>query len=287
MTIIADHVNDCPIEVGHVEANGITVNVATAGSGPPILLLHGFPHTWQVWSAVIPELARSRRVVAPDLRGMGGTTRAVDGYDAVNLSRDAEALLDALDIDSADVVGIDAGTPPAFVLAMRSPQRVRRLVMMESLLGRLPGAEAFLAGGPPWWFGFHGAVGLPEHVLIGHEADYIDWFLTQGTSADRDIDQGVRDSIVGHYDGEESLRSAFEHYRAMPASGLQIAELVAASELAVPTLAVGAQPVGDALFAQLQAVGGDVTGKTIADCRHIIPLDAPKQLLALLADFLP
>lgn len=163
--------------VRRVDANGIQINVALAGTGPAVLLLHGFPHTWQVGSEVIPELARTHRVIAPDLRGLGGTTRADDGYDVTTLTADAVALLDALDEPAGDVVGLDLGVAPAFLLALRHPQRVRRLVVMEALLGRLPGAENFLANGPPWWFGFHAVPGLAERVLTGHEAEYIDFFL--------------------------------------------------------------------------------------------------------------
>lgn len=58
-----------------IATNGTRLNVATAGSGPPVLLVHGFPHTWRVWADVVPVLARSHRVIAPDLRGLGGSER--------------------------------------------------------------------------------------------------------------------------------------------------------------------------------------------------------------------
>ncbi|WP_412842646.1 alpha/beta fold hydrolase [Candidatus Frankia alpina] len=108
--------------------------------------MHGWPHTHDLWNLVLPQLARTRRVIAPDLRGLGGSRRETDGYDLHTLADDMAGLVDALAVDQADVVAIDAGTPPAFMLAMRAPQRVRRLVLMESLLGTLPGAESFLRG---------------------------------------------------------------------------------------------------------------------------------------------
>ncbi|WP_326955482.1 alpha/beta fold hydrolase [Amycolatopsis sp. NBC_01286] len=265
-----------------IEANGIEINVADAGEGPAVLLLHGFPHTWRLWSAVIPHLARDHRVLAPDLRGLGATTRADGGYDAGNLALDAEALLDALGEPTAAVVGIDAGTPPAFLLATRRPERVRQLVLMESLLGRLPGAEAFLAGGPPWWFGFHAVPGLAETVLAGHEADYIGWFLDAGTRG-RGVPPEIREHFVAAYTGRESLRCAFEHYRAMPASAAQIAE---AGRLTVPTLAIGAHPVGDTLANQLRPIADDLTAHLVEDCGHIVPLDRPDVLVPLLTSFL-
>ncbi|MFD2284404.1 alpha/beta fold hydrolase [Streptomyces lusitanus] len=81
---------------------------------------------------------RRYRVIAPDLRGLGASERAVEGYDAGTLAADAEGLLDALGEPSAAVVGIDAGTAPAVLLALRRPDLVRRLVVMEALLAACP-----------------------------------------------------------------------------------------------------------------------------------------------------
>jgi pimeloyl-ACP methyl ester carboxylesterase len=273
------------ISVRRIATGGIETNVALAGCGPAVLLLHGFPHTWRLWTEIIPGLARNHRVIAPDLRGLGATTRAADGYDAGTLATDAEALLDALGEPSAAVVGIDAGAPPAFLLAMRRPSRVRRLVLMESLLGPLPGAEDFLAGGAPWWFGFHAVPGLAETVLAGHEADYVDWFLTAGTHG-RGLPREIRDAFVDAYTGRDSLRCAFSYYRAAPTNARQIQDAVASGRLTVPTLAVGAHPVGDALERQLRPVADDLTGHLVEDCGHIIPLDRPHALLPVLTSFL-
>ncbi|MEV0698370.1 alpha/beta hydrolase [Saccharopolyspora sp. NPDC050389] len=272
-------------DAARVRVNGIDVNVAIAGEGPAVLLLHGFPHTWRLWSEVIPQLARHHRVIAPDLRGLGASTRAADGYDAGTLAADTEALLDALGEQTAAVVGIDAGTPPAFLLAMRRPERIRRLVVMESLLGTLPGAEDFLDGGPPWWFGFHAVPGLAETVLVGHEAEYVDWFLTTGTRG-HGIPQEIRDEFVAAYTGSEALRCAFSIYRAMPTSARQIREAVAAARLTVPTMAIGAHPVGNALECQLRPIADDLVAHLVEDCGHIIPLDRPQALASLLVPFL-
>ncbi len=269
-----------------ITANGIDVNVAIGGDGPALLLLHGFPHTWRLWTAVIPHLTPHHRVIAPDLRGLGATTRADGGYDAGTLAADAEALLDALGEPTAVVAGIDAGAPPAFLLALRRPGRVRRLVLMESLLGRLPGAEDFLAAGPPWWFGFHAVAGLAETVLTGHEAEYLGWFLDAGTRG-RGVAPGLRDHFTAAYTGRDALRCAFAHYRAMPESARQIAEAVATHRLTVPTVAIGAHPVGDTLARQLRPVTDDLESHVIEDCGHIIPLDRPDALVPLLTSGRP
>jgi pimeloyl-ACP methyl ester carboxylesterase len=268
-----------------LRVNGIEVNVTVTGDGPAVLLLHGFPHTGRLWTEVVPHLTTHYRVITPDLRGLGATSRPKDGYDAGTLAADAEALLDALGEPAAAVVGIDAGAPPAFLLAMRHPERVRRLVLMESLLGRLPGAEDFLAGGPPWWFGFHAVPDLAETVLIGHEAEYVDWFLDAGTRG-RGVPREIRDHFVAAYTGRDALRGAFAHYRAMPVSARQIADAVAAGRLTVPAMAIGAHPVGDTLARQLRPFADDLVTHVVEDCGHIIPLDRPDVLAPLLKTFL-
>lgn len=248
--------------------------------------MHGFPHTWEVWSAVIPQLAERHRVIAPDLRGLGASARAVDGYDARNLARDMIGLLDALDERGAAVVGLDAGAPPAFLLALEHPELVDRLVLIESTIGRLPGAEGFFRSGPPWWFGFHAVPGLAETVLAGNEAPYIDFFLRNGSASGTGIDPAVRDAFVRAYSEPDALRCAFEYYRAASTSADQIDEATARQRLTVPTLAVGAQVVGEATARQLRPIADDLTSRTIASSGHIVPLDAPAGLLAALHPFL-
>ena len=168
---------------------------------------------------------------------------------------------------------------------MRRPGLVRRLVVMESLLGTLPGAEPFLAGGPPWWFGFHSVPGLAETVLTGHEGQYIDWFLDSGTLG-HGIRPPLRDAFVRAYTGSDALRCAFSYYRALPVSARQIQEAVDAGPLRVPTMAIGAQPVRTALHQQLRPLAGELVGHVIEDCGHIIPLHRPEALLALVRPFL-
>ncbi|WP_328722674.1 alpha/beta hydrolase [Streptomyces sp. NBC_00247] len=283
-------------ELRRVPVNGVELNVALAGSGPAVLLLHGFPHTWELWTDVIAGLSGGYRVIAPDLRGFGASSgtasgtgadgRTGSGYDAGTLAEDAAALLTALGVSSAAVVGIDAGTAVAFLLALRRPGLVRRLAVMESVLGGLPGAEDFLADGPPWWFGFHSAApSLAETVLEGHEAAYVDWFLSAGTLGDG-VRPALRDAFVRAYTGHQALSRAFSYYRALPESAVQIEQAVATARLTVPTMVVGARPVGAALEHQLRPIADDLTGHLLEDCGHIIPLHRPHALLSLLRPFL-
>jgi pimeloyl-ACP methyl ester carboxylesterase len=119
-----------------VDANGIRVHVAEAGpdrpKGPPILLLHGWPQHWYMWRRVIAGLRSDRRLLAPDLRGFGWSEAPGSGYDGETFAADQVALLDALGIDHAFLVGHDWGGWTAMLLGILHPERVERMVVCNA-----------------------------------------------------------------------------------------------------------------------------------------------------------
>lgn len=117
-----------------VQTNGITMHIAEAGSGPLVVLCHGFPELWYSWRHQIPALADAGyHVVAPDQRGYGDTDRpeAVEEYDIDMLSGDLVGLLDALDEPKAVFVGHDWGAPVVWHTALRSPGRVAGIAALS------------------------------------------------------------------------------------------------------------------------------------------------------------
>jgi len=268
-----------------IPVNGIGLNVAISGEGPALVLMHGFPHTWQVWEPIIPALSVHHTVIAPDLRGFGGSSRPESGYTASGVAADIVAMLDTMHIEQAAVVAMDLGTPAAFLVGLTHPARVRKLVLMESLVGSLPGAEDFLKAGPPWWFGFHGVPGFAETIVAGNEAAYIDFFLRIGTRGDG-VSPEFAIAAQEAFSTPDRLRAAFEHYRAFPESSRQIASAVSTARLTVPTLTIGSSPVGDATFKQLEPVADNIVGIVLENAGHIIPQHRPVELLEALNGFL-
>src|SRR4051794_32893389 len=117
-----------------LSVNGIEMHVAEQGSGPPVVLLHGFPELWYSWRHQLPALAQAGyRAIAPDLRGFGGTTAPddVEAYDVVHLTGDVVALLDALGLERAIVVGHDWGSDLAWKTALMHPERVPAVAGMS------------------------------------------------------------------------------------------------------------------------------------------------------------
>ncbi|NJD32169.1 MAG: alpha/beta fold hydrolase [Gammaproteobacteria bacterium] len=117
-----------------IRVNDIELNVVVEGEGPDVLLLHGFPDDHAVWRRQIPALvAAGYRVIAPDTRGCGASEIAPDvrGYAIDQLVADLVALLDALGVGKARVVGHDWGAIQGWQLAIRHPERVERLVALS------------------------------------------------------------------------------------------------------------------------------------------------------------
>jgi pimeloyl-ACP methyl ester carboxylesterase len=122
------------VEHRFVEADGVRIHVAEAGPGdaPPVLLLHGWPQHWYMWRRVIEGLRSDYRLLAPDLRGFGWSEAPGAGYDGQTFAADQVALLDALGIRRAFVVGHDWGGWAAMLLGILSPDRVRRMIVCNS-----------------------------------------------------------------------------------------------------------------------------------------------------------
>ncbi|MEX2974513.1 alpha/beta fold hydrolase [Streptomyces sp. C184] len=267
----------------YISVNDVRLAVEVAGEGPAVLLLHGFPHTRAIWSEVAPLLtAAGLRVVAPDLRGLGDSDRAAGGYLATELAGDLVGVLDALDIDRAHVVGIDLGAAPAFALAATHAHRVSSLTLSEAMIGTLPGAESFTANGTPWWFGLHSAPdGFAEDLLEGRENHYIRFFLDGGSR--RGLSEALTARIVEAYCGRESLRAAFEHYRAMPANAGWISSWVTQNVFTLPVLTIGGGAVGEGTARQLAPFTENLTASLLPNAGHIVPIDEPEEFSALVA----
>jgi pimeloyl-ACP methyl ester carboxylesterase len=114
-----------------VRANGIALHVAELGSGPLVLLLHGFPQFWWTWHRQLRDLADAGyRAVAVDLRGFGASDKPPRGYDTPNLANDIGSLVSALGENDAVVVGSDLGGMLAWTMAATRPELVRGVVVL-------------------------------------------------------------------------------------------------------------------------------------------------------------
>jgi pimeloyl-ACP methyl ester carboxylesterase len=113
--------------------DGTQLHVAEAGDGPALVLVHGWPQHWWAWRRLLPALAQERRVVCPDLRGLGWSDAPPGDYAKERWAADLVALLDALDLDAADLAGHDWGGLVVLLAALRAPDRVRTVAALSIL----------------------------------------------------------------------------------------------------------------------------------------------------------
>jgi pimeloyl-ACP methyl ester carboxylesterase len=119
------------VEHRFVDTGRLRMHVAEAGSGDPLLMLHGWPQHWYEWRFQIPRLAEQYRVICPDLRGLGWSDAPPAGYEKENMAEDVVALLDALGLEEVRLVAHDWGGWIGFILCLHHPERFSRYLALN------------------------------------------------------------------------------------------------------------------------------------------------------------
>ena len=198
---------------GTAQANGTTLHYVRGGTGPAIILLHGFPEDWYAYHRVMPLLAKQFTVVAVDLRGIGGSAATAGGYDAENMAEDVHQLMEYLHFEHIYVVGHDIGGMVAYAFARRYPETCRGVTLLDAPVPGLGPWDAVKANPITWHIHFQQTPDLPEQLIAGREAIYFRHFLHRDTFSDADVARYAR-----AYAAPEHLRAALEIYRAFPAN---------------------------------------------------------------------
>ncbi|WP_413756238.1 alpha/beta fold hydrolase [Streptomyces sp. MMBL 11-3] len=257
-------------EIDRIATNGTHLSVAAGGSGPVLVLLHGWPQTSRAWARVMPALARRHTVVVPDLRGTGDSDRPQGGYAKTGQADDIRGILKALDLTGpVAVAGHDIGSMVAFAWAAAHPEDVSHLILVDSLLPGLGLEEAMnVAEGGMWHFGFFMTPHVPEMLFDGHELEFFTATFTAmsnpGTFSDDDLAAYAR-----AYTGRERLRGGFEHYRTLLEDGRENRALLAGRKLPMPVLAVGTAHSGTATAQALAPHADEVQG-AVAPTGHFV-----------------
>lgn len=277
------------LEHGYAELGEVMLHYVAAGSGRPLVLLHGWPQTWYEWRHVIPALARSHRVIAPDLRGLGDSSRPPGGYDKKTVAADVWRLLsEHLGCEDFDLVGHDWGGPTAFALAAAHPEAVRRLAILDVTIPG-DGADGFSQGGRRWHHAFHRTPDLPEALTQGRERTYLQWFYRTFAYRPDAVSDADLEEYLRSYTQPGAMRAGFAFYRALPQD---IEDNTALRErgfrLPMPVLALGGAKAwgrGAEVGDSLRRFADDVTEGIIEDCGHFIPEEQPDELLRHLTEF--
>jgi pimeloyl-ACP methyl ester carboxylesterase len=287
---IKDHNGD-NVTHGRETVNGVRLHYVTAGSGEPLVLLHGVPKSSWYWSRIIPLLTPHYTVLAPDVRGFGDSFRPKDGYDMGTIAEDIAQLASVLGFDQFFLHGEDWGAAFAYALTASYPERVRKLSFGEMLL---PGfgleewsyltAENVYSDHFLWHISFFHVRDFPELLITGREKLFWSTWMKNETYdptaiTEEDVDEWARTSAA-----PGGLRAIFEVYRAT-FENIELDKKWAEQKLSMPVLAVGSQYfIGEENRRQMERVAEDVRYVEL-DCGHSMALERPEALARELVGF--
>lgn len=265
--------------------NGVKLSYLAAGSGSPIILLHGFAETSHMWLPLIPKLAKTHTVIAPDLRGSGGSEKPQGGYDKKTLALDVHALAASLGLRRVKVVGHDIGLMVAYAYAAQYPDEVESIVLMDAFLPGVGDWKTVWLLRDLWHFHFYGET--PLKLVTGRERIYLEHFWND-FAADRkhSIPEADRQFYAKAFAQPGAVRAGFEYFKAFEKDAADF-EQMAKTPLQMPMLVLtGEKASGNFLIEQGRLVDAHVQGVVVAGSGHWLMEEAPGQVIPRLVAFL-
>ncbi len=272
------------MESATVSIGDMSLFYRSAGSGPAIVLIHGFAETSHVWKQLIPVLASRFRVIAPDLPGFGDSDVPRDGLDMTTAAVRLHHLVKSLGIETARIVGHDFGVMVGYAYASQFPAETVKLVLMEA---PLPGIAGFdrAYNGPAWHFRFNGPT--PEKLVEGRERTYFEHFWNDfAADASRSVPEEDRRIYTESYSRPGRMRAAWQYYAAFPKAAAEFPKF-AKSKLTMPVLAIGGDKSNGPLLAeQAVLVATDPEIMVLKDTGHWLMDERPAEVAEALSKFL-
>ncbi len=268
-----------------IQANGIVLHVRVGGHGPAVVLLHGYGETGDMWAPLAAELARDHTVVAPDLRGMGLSSRPEGGYDKKTQGHDVAGVLDALKIAKADLVTHDIGNMVGYAFAAQYPTRVTRFVIMDAPLPGVGPWDEIVRSKALWHFSFQGPDA--ERLVAGRERIYLDRFWNEFSADPKSFSEAAREHYARLYAQPGAMHAGFNQFAAFDQDAVDNKAFVAHGKLTMPVLAVGGdKSFGPTMAVVMRAAASDVTELVIPNSGHWLMEEQPAATIAAIRAFL-
>lgn len=271
----------------YADVNGIRLHYVIGGRGAPLILLHGWPQTWWSYHKIMPALAQRYRVIVPDLRGIGGSSKPASGYDKKTMAQDILGLARSLGLGRVNVAGHDVGAMIAFSLAANHPDAVDKIAMLD-VTHPHQGFYEFRAlptpGSPfhPWWFAFNSVPGLPEQLVAGRSRYLVDWMFDYLLVNKQAIDDFDRSVYAYAYSTPDAIRGGNGWYQAIPQD---IADNETYSPLTTPMLGLAHPLFYPGLAEMLSSQGTDVQVAQIDNTGHYFIDEQPEVVVQHLLAF--
>ena len=272
------------IESRFATVSGVKLHYLAAGTGDPVILLHGYAQTSHMWRPLMAELAKTHSVIAPDLRGFGRSDKPAQGYDKKTLAQDIHGLAASLGLRRVKVAGHDIGLMVAYAYAAQYPDEIERIALMDAFLPGVGEWQTVWLLRDLWHFHFYGEV--PLKLVEGRERIYLEHFWND-FAADRkhSVPEADRRLYAEAYAQPGAMPAGFEVFRAFEHDASDFAEF-ARSKLKMPMLVLtGEKASGEFLIQQARLVAEDVEGVVIKGAGHWLMEEAPDQVIPKLLQF--
>ena len=272
-------------ETHSADADGVRLSYRTGGSGPAVILLHGYAETSRMWIPILPKLTQRFRVIAPDLPGIGDSAIPADRLDMKSSAIRIHALARSLGVTKARVVGHDIGLMVAYAYAAMYPSETEKLVVMDAFLPGVGRWETFYNDPRNWHFRFNGPT--PEKLVQGRERTYFEhyWndFAADGTHS---IPEADRKIYTAAYARPGRMRAGWAYFVSFLQAAKDFGEL-SRNRLTMPVLAVGGEKAaGEFLAEQMKLVADDLRVVIIKNSGHWLMEEQPAQTTEALLRFL-
>ena len=265
--------------------DGVKINYKVAGTGPVVVLVHGYTQTSHMWIPLMTQLAGTHTVIAPDLRGAGGSERAPDGYDKKTLAKDIRSLVHQLGHEKVSVVGHDIGLMVAYAYAAQYPKEVSKVVLMDAFLPGVGNWKDVWLLRDLWHFHFHGDTALA--LVKGRERIYFEHFWNDfAADKTRSVSETDRRIYTAAYARDNGMRAGFQYFKRFEQDAKDFAAF-SATRLDMPLLVLtGEKASGTFLIEQAKIVANKVSGTVVKGSGHWLMEEATDQVIPTIMAFL-
>ena len=276
--------NPIAIETRSAELPEVRFQYLIAGEGDPVFLLHGYAQTSHMWRPLISELAKTHRVIAPDLRGFGSSSKPESGYDKKTMAQDIHALAASLGHSRIAIAGHDIGLMVAYAHAAQFPREVTRIALMDAFLPGIGDWKTVWLLRDLWHFHFYGKT--PLALVDGRERIYFEHFWNDfAADPNHSVSEADRQLYAASYAQPGAMRAGFEIFRAFEQDAVDFAAF-SKTKLKMPMLVLtGEKASGEFLIRQARLVADKVEGVVVNGSGHWLIDEAPDQVIPRLVTF--
>jgi pimeloyl-ACP methyl ester carboxylesterase len=267
--------------------SAVKIHYLQAGTGKKTLVvIHGFGDTSHMWIPLFDDFGKDYTIIAPDMRGLGDSSRPAAGYDKKTIAADIHELVKSLGIQKIDLVGHDIGLMVAYSYAAQYPGVVERLALLEAPIPGIGDIWEKVYTTPALWHFHFVDSPIALDLVKGRERLFLEHFWQTLSPHPETFSEADRRIYAKSYAQDGAMRAAFEMFKAFNTQDAMDNRRFAATKLPMPVLTIeGDKAMGGALQTQAKLVATNVTSVIFTDTGHWLMEQRPAETKAALKKF--